>query len=130
MTYLLDSNICIGVLNQQASLIERLSLIPNSEIGIPSVVVGELSFGACKSQDVARSLAKLAALTSRFDTVPFDFAAAHYYGNLKAMLYGQGKPIGPNDFLIAATALARNATLVTRNVREFSRVPALRWVEW
>lgn len=55
MTYLLDSNICIGVLNQQTSLIERLSLIPGGEIGIPPVVVGELSLGACKSQDVARN---------------------------------------------------------------------------
>ena len=66
MTYLLDSNICIGVLNQQPSLIERLSLILNSEIGIPSVVVGELSFGACKSQDVARSLANDFLIAERY----------------------------------------------------------------
>ncbi len=131
MIYLLDSSVCVPILNKDLKLAERLNQISiSASIAIPAVVVCELSYGACKSTASATALSRLAYLTERFETIPFDYAAAHYYGSIRAYLFSNGTPIGPNDFLIAATALARNAILVTRNVREFSRVPGLRWVEW
>ena len=131
MIYLLDSSVCVPIFNKDLKLAERVNQASiSATIAIPAVVVGELSFGACKSTASATALSRLAHLTERFETIPFNYAAVDYYGSIRADLFSKGTPIGPNDFLIAATALARNATLVTRNVREFSRVPALRWVEW
>jgi tRNA(fMet)-specific endonuclease VapC len=128
MTYLLDSNICIAAMKREPVVMARLDEFPAGTIALPSIVVAELSYGASKSQNVSRSLQALALLTDQVPTVPFDFTAAHYYGRIKALLQREGTPIGPNDYLIAAIALAQNSTLITRNVREFERIPGLRWM--
>ncbi len=128
MTYLLDSNICIAAMKREPLVMAALDELPVGSVALPSIVVAELSYGASKSQNVVKSLQALALLTDHVPTVPFDFRAAHYYGRTKALLQREGTPIGPNDYLIAATALALNATLITRNVREFARIPGLRWI--
>ena len=66
----------------------------------------------------------------QFDSLPFDDAAAEAYGRLRAELARRGMPIGPNDLMIAAIALAYGFTLVTHNTSEFSRVPGLRLEDW
>ena len=106
----------------------RLDELPVGSIALPSIVVAELSCCASKSQNVSRSLQALALLTDQVPTVPFDFKAAHYYVRTKALMQREGTPIGPNDYLIAAISLAYDATLITRNVREFARIPGLRWI--
>ena len=63
-------------------------------------------------------------------TLPFDDACAQHYGVVRAYLARRGTPIGPNDLLIAATALAHDLTLVTHNVDQFSRVVGLRIEDW
>ena len=64
------------------------------------------------------------------NSLPFDDDAAEAYGQIRAKLEKIGKPIGPNDFLIAAIAVANDVRLVTHNTGEFSRVQGLRIVDW
>jgi tRNA(fMet)-specific endonuclease VapC len=72
----------------------------------------------------------LEAFLSPFTSVAFDDGAASYYGRIHADLDRAGELIGPNDLLIAAMALANDLVLVTHNVKEFGRVPGLRWEDW
>jgi tRNA(fMet)-specific endonuclease VapC len=90
-----------------------------------SVVKAELLSGAYKSQNSVRTIQNLADFFSEFDD-----SAAEAYGRIRSELEKRGTPIGGDDLLIAAIAIANNATLVTNNTREFSRVPGLRWESW
>ena len=83
-----------------------------------------------KSANPPLTLARQEPFISQFLSLPFDDAAAEEYGRLRAFLAKQGLPIGPNDLLIAATALANNVTLVTHNISEFERVPGLQIEDW
>ena len=131
MLYLLDTNACIRVLNgSSAPLVARLRRQAPSEIGISSVTRAELLYGARRSARVAENLRLLAAFFAPLVSLPFEDACAEQYGALRASLSAAGKPIGPNDLLIAATALAHNLTLVTHNLREFSRVTGLKVEDW
>ena len=129
--YLLDTNACIRVLNgSSAPLVARLRRQAPSEIGISSVTRAELLYGARRSARVAENLRLLADFFAPLVSLPFEDACAEQYGALRASLSAAGKPIGPNDLLIAATALAHNLTLVTHNLREFSRVTGLKVEDW
>jgi tRNA(fMet)-specific endonuclease VapC len=131
MAFLLDTNVCIGILTARSPrAVERLRQLSPSEVHVASVVRAELLFGARNSTRVEANLAVLATFLSPFASVPFDDLAADYYGRLRATLHRAGELIGPNDMLIAAMSLARDLVLVTHNVKEFSRVPGLRWVDW
>jgi tRNA(fMet)-specific endonuclease VapC len=128
---LLDTNTCIGVLtNRVTTLTERWKRARPSQVRLCSVVKAELLFGAEKSskRDVAQQ--KLQLFFSRFKSMPFDDAAAQTYGVIRAALEHEGLPIGPNDTLIAAIALANGLTLVTHNTAEFRRVPGLLLEDW
>ena len=87
-------------------------------------------FGARKSRRVDLNLEGFARLLQPFESAPFDDEAAEHYGLLRAILERAGTSIGANDLLIAAIALRRDLVLVTRNHREFARVPGLRTEEW
>ena len=131
MKYLLDTNTCIGVLtNRVTTLTERWKRARPSQVRLCSVVKAELLFGAEKSskRDVAQQ--KLQLFFSRVKSMPFDDAAAQTYGVIRAALEHEGLPIGPNDTLIAAIALANGLTLVTHNTAEFRRVPGLLLEDW
>jgi tRNA(fMet)-specific endonuclease VapC len=93
-------------------------------------VKAELLFGARNSGSVTENLALLARFFAPLASLPFDDACAEHYGAIRADLTRAGSPIGPNDLLIAATARAHNATLVTHNVRALSRVTGLRIADW
>jgi len=129
--YLLDTNACIRVLNgSSAPLIARLRTHAPSEIAVSSVTRAELLYGARRSARVADNLRLLEVFFAPLTSLPFDDACAGEYGAVRAALAAAGRPIGPNDLLIAATALAHDLTLVTHNVREFSRIPALKIDDW
>lgn len=131
MRYLLDTNTCIGVLNGTSpALRRRQQATPASRIRLCSVVKAELLYGAEKSARPAQVKQKLIEFFARFKSMPFDDDAAEVYGELRAALGRAGQPIGPNDLLIAAIALAAGLTVVTRNVGEFSRVPGLLVEDW
>ena len=131
MKYLLDSNACIVFLNKRSDkLKQRLELCQAEQIVLCSVVKAELLYGAMKSQNLTGSLSKVENFYAPFQSLLFDDKAAEVYGKIRSELSAIGKPIGANDFMIAAIALANNVTLVTHNTREFSRVKDLLWEDW
>jgi len=131
MTYLLDANTCINYLNGRSEPIRRQieSLRPDN-LALCSVVKAELLYGAAKSGRSAENVAKLRRFFARFASLPFDDAAAEVYGRIRARLERAGSPIGPNDLLIAAIALAHQRTLVTHNQDEFGRIEELDLEDW
>jgi tRNA(fMet)-specific endonuclease VapC len=129
--YLLDANACIRLLNGTSlRLAERLEATPRSQVRLSSIVKAELLFGARRSSRVADNLRLLEGFFATLASLPFDDRCADEYGLLRAELDRAGTPIGPNDLLIAATARANGCTLVTHNVREFSRVSGLMFEDW
>jgi tRNA(fMet)-specific endonuclease VapC len=131
MTFLLDTNACISILrNRGSNVARRLRQAPSGTVALCSVVKAELYFGAYKSQQPGQTLARLDQFVRMFHSYAFDDAAAGFYGRIRADLAARGTPIGPNDFMIAAIALANNLILVTHNTREFARVTGLIIEDW
>lgn len=131
MTSLLDTSVCIPLINRnEARLAERLFEESPRSVVLCSVVKAELYFGARNSQRVAENLDRVERFCDAFDSLSFDDAAAAHYGGVRAQLKREGRPIGANDLMIASIALASAATLVTRNLDEFRRVPGLEVVSW
>lgn len=129
--YLLDTNVCIGLLNgADRRILDAFQARRPSEIALCSVVKAELLFGARNSRRVAENLQTLAKFFAPLESLPFDDRSAEHYGAIRAELTRQGALIGANDLLIAAIARAHDATLVTHNVEEFSRVVGLQIVDW
>lgn len=131
MKFLLDTNTCIAYLTQRSTKVkEQLERLPPSEVALCSIVKSELLFGARKSTKATETLARLEAFFQPFTSLPFDDDAAAVAGQIRADLEKAGTPIGPNDLLIAAIALAHGLNVVTRNTREFDRVLGLRVEDW
>ena len=131
MVWVLDTNACIRVLNGTSdALVERMRGTDPAHIALCSVVKAELLYGARKSSRRADNLRLLDRFFMPLTSLPFDDACADQYGVIRTELETAGTPIGPNDLMIAATALANDATLVTHNLQEFARVPGLRLEDW
>lgn len=131
MRRLLDTNTCIKYLNGQSEAIRRhVEASFPSEIVVCAVVKAELFYGAHKSRYPERNLEKQRIFLNRFASLPFDDKAADMYGRIRADSERAGMPIGPNDLLIAAIALAHNVIVVTHNTREFARIEDLRLEDW
>ena len=131
MRYLLDTNACIGFLAGRApGVVERLGSLPPTDVAVCSVVKTELFYGAARSAAPERTLAAQREFLAQFVSLDFDDRAAEVAGRVRAELTSRGEPIGPYDLLIAATALANDLALVTRNVGEFGRVNGLRIENW
>jgi tRNA(fMet)-specific endonuclease VapC len=129
--YLLDTNICIALVHRpELALKQRLAEKMPQDLVLCSIVKAELLYGARKSQRVAENLKELEAFFAPFDSVPFDDKAADFYGTTRALLAKAGTPIGTNDLFIAGIALAHDLVVVTRNRKEFVRVPGLRIEVW
>jgi tRNA(fMet)-specific endonuclease VapC len=131
MIYLLDTNVCIHLLNERhPAILQHFRQHSPADIALCSVVKAELLYGARRSQRVEANLQLLKAFFAPLQSLPFDDDCAEHYGKIHADLLSQGKPIGPNDTLIAAVARAHNATLITHNIGEFSRVVGLQIEDW
>jgi len=129
--FLLDSNVCIRLLNQSHStIIQHFRQHHPSEIHLCSIVKAELLYGARHSQRVEANLQLLQRFFQPLSSLTFDDRCAEEAGQIRADLARQGTPIGPNDLLIAATARAYDAVLITHNTGEFSRVTNLRLEDW
>jgi tRNA(fMet)-specific endonuclease VapC len=127
---LLDTNICIYIRNARPpEVLARFRQYRLGEVGISSVVAAELAYGVAKSGS-ARNRQALDLMLATLNIMPFDADAIWAYGELRADLDRRGTPIGTFDTMIAAHALSLDATLVTNNLREFSRVPGLKLVNW
>lgn len=128
--YILDTNILIAALKGRPAVREKLESLPLTGMRLSAIVLGELEFGAEKSAHGERNRARLATLAQRLPLVGVDYGTTRHYGQVRARLERQGTPIGANDTWIAAQALAIDATLVTDNEREFSRVLGLVVENW
>jgi tRNA(fMet)-specific endonuclease VapC len=127
---LLDTNVCIAILNRDERVRPHLERHKGSALRLSSITLAELRFGVAKSKSSRRAAANLRVLLSRIPAVPFDDAATARYGELRAWLETRGRPIGPLDTLIAAHALSLGWKLATHNQREFARVPGLKVEDW
>ena len=129
--YLLDTNICIDLLKGTSPRLDaRLRQCGAGEVGVAAITVFELMYGAHKSARPTQNLAALTALFLPLVLIPFDSEAAAIAGEVRVHLERMGTPIGPNDLLIAAQALALDVPVVTANEREFRRVPRLIVENW
>lgn len=131
MRFLLDTDTCIYLIKQQPpAVLKRFQTLQAGDVGLSVVTFAELLYGAYKSQQEERNLARLHELADALPVLPFDDAAADAYARLRTELERRGALIGPYDMLIAGHALAVSAVLVTHNVREFSRVDGLDIDDW
>ncbi len=131
MIYLPDTNALIQFLNPGQNPVKAHFLSVNAlDIRLCSVVKAELYYGAMKSNRSTDNLGLLDEFFANFDSLPFDDDAARKYGEVRSALARKGTPIGPNDLMIAATALVHGAVVVTHNMREFSRVDGLEIEDW
>ncbi len=130
MTYMLDTDMCIYIINEKKAVLKNRLNQHLGHVCISSITLAELLFGAENSKRRDANFAEVLEFVSNLSVVPFDDTAAMDYGRARAELQQIGKPIGPNDMLIAAHALGIDATLVTNNVKEFSRVKGLRVENW
>jgi tRNA(fMet)-specific endonuclease VapC len=128
--YLLDTNIVsVLIRHPRSQIASRIAAIGEDSICTSIVVAAELRYGAGKSGST-ELVDRVERLLANIEVLPFEVPADRRYGELRLHLARQGTPIGPNDLLIAAQALAANLTLVTANEREFRRVPSLRIENW
>ncbi len=129
MRYLLDTNICIALLNGTSPAArERLGRHGTGEIGVSAPAAYELYYGAFKSRRTRQNLALLDR--AGFEVLAFDVEDARVAGKVRSDLEAIGQTIGPYDLLIAGQALARGLVLVTANQREFDRVAGLTCEDW
>ncbi|CAZ88937.1 MAG: type II toxin-antitoxin system VapC family toxin [Thiomonas sp.] len=129
---LLDSNTISYYFRGDPQVVPRLQALSPADIGVPAIVEYELRYGLMRlpAEAAHPRLAALTALLRPLQILPFDSECAAQAARIRVELEAAGTPIGPHDTLIAATALRHQATLITRNGREFSRVTGLQWLNW
>lgn len=128
--YLLDTNILIYFFKGQGKVAEKLLETKPDELAVSTITLFELETGLRKLKGAQTRRRQLEAFVQVTRVWEFDRAAAIESAKVCASLESKGKPIGPLDNQIAGVALAHNATLVTHNLREFSRVPKLLVEDW
>ena len=129
--YLLDTNIFIYIQRERPpAVLAKFCSLRRGEVAISIITLGELYFGAFKSQHRQRVLDAIEELSTLIPALELPLAAGRHYGDIRAQLNAQGQPIGGNDLWIAAHALAADLILVSNNTREFERVPQLKLENW
>ena len=128
--YLLDTNTLIYFFKQQGQVATHLKNTDASQIAIPSVVLFELEYGVLRSTRPEAQRKGMDAALRAYRVVGLDYNSAKSAAWIKHTLEVGGTPIGHLDQLIAGIALANDLTLVTRNTREFARVPGLKVENW
>ncbi len=128
--YALDTNAVLDYFRGRGNVAANMVATPPSEIALPAIVAYETWVGVLGSQNVKRRQEQFEQLLAVVGVLPFDAGTSRRAAEVRRALERRGEKIGPLDTLIAATALAHGATLVTRNVREFGRVPGLDVVNW
>lgn len=130
MIYLLDTNICIYVINHKPQhVFERFKQYQLGQLAISSITASELAFGVEKSGS-ERNKQALSKFLAPLDILPYDEKAVQYYAKLRHQLQSKGQLIGSLDMLIAAHALSLDVILVTNNTKEFERIDGLKLENW
>ncbi len=128
--YLLDTNIISDLIrNPHGMCASRVRAMPNEALATSIIVAAELRYG-CAKKGSPKLTRKVESVLSALDVLPLEVPTDTEYGALRARLETVGEPIGQNDLLIAAHALALNLTLVTDNEREFGKIAGLRVENW
>ncbi len=128
--YLLDTNILSDLIRNPAGPVsQQIRLVGEQAVCTSLIVAAELRFGAHKRGSKRLSV-QLEAVLGAMDVLPMESPCDQHYANLRLALERTGTPIGGNDMLIAAQALALGLVLVTHNRREFDRIPGLRVEDW
>lgn len=131
MKYLLDTNICIYIMNKRPiEVIEKCRQCEPGEIGISSVTLSELQYGVSKSDQRTKNKLRLDDFLVPFEILAYDQGAANVYGDIRFQLEKKGTSIGPLDMLIAAHAISQDLILITNNEKEFRRVKKLKVENW
>jgi tRNA(fMet)-specific endonuclease VapC len=130
MRYLLDTNIVSNLIHEpQGRVADRIADLGETLVCTSIIVAAELRHGATKKAST-RLTARVEAILSALDTLPFDAPADDAYGRIRTQLELTGTPIGGNDLLIAAQAVSLGYTVVTDNQSEFERVAGLSVENW
>ena len=128
--YLLDTNILSDLVRHpQGRIAQCIAAVGEASVCTSMIVASEMRFGVAK-RGASKLAAQVEAILAVMEVLPFDVPADREYAKVRLYLEQAGTPVGPNDMLIAAHALATEATLVTANVSEFSRIPGLRLENW
>jgi tRNA(fMet)-specific endonuclease VapC len=133
LTHLLDTNVCIGLMNRRPAEIReraRFARDRGAVLAVSSISLFELWYGVAKSERVEQNTERLADFLAPVQVMQFDDEDAYAAGQIRAALERMGRPIGAYDYLIAGQALQKNLLLITANVGEFSRIDGLRWEDW
>jgi len=131
MNYLLDTNICIYIINRKpAAVLKRVQSKRPGQIAISTITIAELEYGVVRSRYPDRNRIALLEFLFPFTILDFDQKASMEYGQIRALLETKGKPVGPMDLLLAAQAKSHRLILVTNNGKEFQRIDALRIENW
>jgi len=130
MPFLLDTNAVIALMKSNPAVMGHVRRVGRAELLLCAPVEAELWFGVYKSSRQEENRKSLLTLLSWLPCLPFAGAATRRFGEIRAALAQQGKPIGPYDLQIAAIALSHDLTLVTDNTIEFTRIPGLKIENW
>jgi tRNA(fMet)-specific endonuclease VapC len=128
--YMLDTNICIYVMKTYPEGLREKFNTRADELCISSVTLGELHYGAEKSQRRAQNLAAIEDFVARLEVLAFGAKAAVHYGQVRAELERAGTPCGPHDMQIGGHARSEGLIVVTNAMREFARMPGVRAENW
>jgi len=128
--YMLDTNIVSDLVRNPAGMcFGRWEAANYAYICVSAIVTSELLFGVEK-RNAPRLARSVENFLGRLDILPYGPSADRHYADIRCSLEGRGLPIGPNDLFIAAHARSLDLTLVTNNIREFSRVGGLKLENW
>ena len=130
MKWMLDTDTCIAVIKKHPVALKKLRGKSIGQVGLSSITLGELAFGAAKSSRPGEAHDALGEFLLALEMAPFDERTAMRYGEIRASLERRGRPIGPLDTLIGSHAHTLDVILVTHNTREFSRIEDLSLEDW
>lgn len=125
--FLLDTNIVIALFAQDTSVQQHIA--EAEAVFVPSIVLGELYYGARKSGRVAANLARIDEFAASSAVLVCDTATAQQYGQIKNILRTKGRPIPENDIWIAAIAQQYELTLISRD-EHFREIDGLSVEVW
>jgi len=128
--WMLDTDTCIAIIKKHPVALKKLRGKSIGQVGISSITLGELTFGAAQSSRPKDAHDALDEFLLALEVSAFEERAAMRYGDIRASLERRGRPIGPLDTLIGSHAHVTDVILVTHNTREFSQIEGLRLEDW
>jgi len=129
--YFIDTNICIYFLKGlNENLLLKIKQSEPRQIKIPIIVKAELFYGAEKSKKKVENLEKVKKFLEPYEIVLFDNSCIDIYAKTRAGIEKDGKPVGPNDLIIASIVLANSGILITNNEKEFGNIKSLKIEKW